>query len=272
MIFYIIIIVIGLALGSFINAYVWRIRKQEKSKSKKYSILTGRSMCTDCGHKLATKDLVPIFSWLSLKGKCRYCQKPISSQYPIVEALTAILFLLSYIYWPYAFHGQGITYLVIWLILLVNLIALAVYDIKWMLLPNKIVYPLYFLVIIQLLATLMFFSGGLHYILNSLLGMLIGGGIFYVLFMVSDGKWIGGGDVKLGALLGLYLGSGINAILLIFFASVIGSVYSLTLMVLGKLDRKAVVPFGPFLILAAFILVLWSSSIVSWLNSIGISV
>jgi prepilin signal peptidase PulO-like enzyme (type II secretory pathway) len=102
--------------------------------------------------------------------------------------------------------------------------------------------------------------------------MVIGGGIFYILFQVSQGKWIGGGDVKLGALLGLYLGSGVRAILLIFFASVIGSVYSLTLMALGKLDRKAVVPFGPFLIIAVIILTLFGTTIISWLNSRGITV
>jgi|SRR5665213_1609532 len=269
---FIIILISGLAFGSFVNAFVWRVRKQEKSKSKKYSILTGRSMCPDCGHKLSAIDLVPIFSWLFLRGRCRYCHRPISVQYPIIEAVTSTLFVLSYIYWPYAFNHQGVTYFVIWLILLVNLIALAVYDIKWMLLPNKILYPLYALVVIQILATLIFFNGSLHYLLNSLLGMLIGGGVFYILFQVSDGKWIGGGDVKLGALLGLFLGGGINAILLIFFASVIGSVYSGVLILLGKLDRKAVVPFGPFLVTSTIILTLFGSSIVSWLNTIGLNV
>lgn len=267
----VIILILGICFGSFINAYVWRVHKQTKSKAKKYSLVKGRSMCPNCGHELKTKDLIPVVSWLTLKGKCRYCHKAISAQYPLVEAITTVLFLLSYIYWPFAFNSQGIVYFVIWLILLVNLIALAVYDIKWMTLPNRIIYPMFVLVIIQIALTMIFYSGDVRYLLNSFIGFIIGGGIFYLLFQVSKGKWIGGGDVKLGALLGLYLGSGANAILLIFFASVIGSVYSLTLMSLGKIKRNALIPYGPFLIVAAIILRLFGASIISWFNSRGLN-
>jgi len=101
----VVLVVLGLCLGSFVNALVWRIHEQDRLTGKKkkphkkqldrLSILHGRSMCPDCHHELKPKDLVPLFSWLSLHGKCRYCHKPISWQYPVVELLTAGLFVFS---------------------------------------------------------------------------------------------------------------------------------------------------------------------------------
>jgi prepilin signal peptidase PulO-like enzyme (type II secretory pathway) len=181
-----------------------------------------------------------------------------------------LLFIASYFFWPIAFHKQGVADLVIWLLILINLIALAVYDIRWLTLPNKIMYVLYALIALQILVTIIFFDGRLHFVLNSLFGLLIGGGVFYILFQISSGKWIGGGDVKLGAMLGLYLGSAIDAVLMIFFASVLGSLFSIPLLATGKFNRKTLIPYGPFLILAAIILRLFGSTITSWLNTKGI--
>jgi leader peptidase (prepilin peptidase)/N-methyltransferase len=266
----VLVAVIGLTFGSFINAYVWRIHKQSKSKNKSYSILSGRSMCPKCGSKLKPLDLVPIISWLMLRGKCRYCYKTISAEYPIVEIVTTALFVLSYVYWPLGFKAEGIFYFVFWLFLIVNLVALAIYDIHWLTLPNRIMYLLYSTVIVQVLVTFGAFHGGLHYLIGDLLGIAIGGGMFYILFQVSNGKWIGGGDVKLGAILGLYIGSGVDAILLIFIASVLGSLYSISLMTLGKLDRKSLIPYGPFLIVGVIVLRLFGQSLTSWLKTKGL--
>jgi leader peptidase (prepilin peptidase)/N-methyltransferase len=267
-------VIFGLALGSFINALVWRLHKTESSiknkKDKKYSILTGRSMCPNCQHKLSPLDLIPVVSWVVLKGKCRYCHKNISISYPLIEVLTTILFIFSYIYWPYNFNGRGIIYFVIWLFLLVGFISLAIYDIRWLTIPNKILVWLFSLVIIQILVTFIFYHGGLHYLLNNIVGFLIGGGIFYILFQLSSGKWIGGGDVKLGALLGLYLSSPTYAILLIFFASILGSLYSIPLLITGKASRKTLIPYGPFLIISTFILILFGSHIRSWMHLKGL--
>lgn len=124
--------VVGLLIGSAINAIVWRLYVNR-------SWVHGRSMCPDCEHTLAAKDLVPVFSWLALHGKCRYCKKKIHWQYPLVEALTAVLFTWSAIIIAPDSMATGIK-LGVWLVLLTMLIILAVYDTRWMILPNKIIF------------------------------------------------------------------------------------------------------------------------------------
>jgi prepilin signal peptidase PulO-like enzyme (type II secretory pathway) len=270
--------ILGLTFGSFINALVWRMHEQAeqtgKKASKKHtqylkelSITKGRSMCPDCHHQLAARDLVPVFSWLALGGKCRYCRQPISPQYPLVELLTAALFVFSYVFWPSAFHGAGLLEFILWLVFLVGFVALAVYDLKWFLLPNRIVYPLLGLAILQVLAVVIFYHGGLHLLLSSVWGALVGGGLFYALFQISGGKWIGGGDVKLGSLLGILVGGPLAAGLLLFTASLAGTVFALPLMAAGKVKRTTLVPFGPFLLLAALIVRLFGASVITWLQT-----
>src|SRR5665213_1923110 len=204
------LLVYGLVLGSFVNALVWRLHEQALETDKKrpnrrrlerLSVSHGRSMCPNCQHVLAAKDLVPVFSWLWLRGKCRYCHQPISAQYPIVELATGLLFVASYIWWPEAYTFDGIRYTVVaqfivWLALLVGFMALTVYDLKWMLLPNRLVYPLtVFGIAFAGLGTAMAEKPATA-LLEVALAVLIGGGIFYLLFQLSAGKWIGGGDVK----------------------------------------------------------------------------
>lgn len=267
-----VLILLGLVLGSFVNALVWRLHEQEtiregKSKDKAkllqaVSIARGRSMCPACHHELAAKDLVPVLSWLSLRGKCRYCQKPISWQYPLVELLTAVLFLVSYLFWPYVWQGLGIYLFVFWLIFMVAFMALAVYDLRWQILPNKIIFPLIVLAIIQVLGQLVFYGGSLGFLLGLLYAVLIDSGIFYVLFQLSRGAWIGGGDVKLGVVLGILATGPFRAVLLLFLASCLGSLASIPLLAAGK--RKARISFGPFLLAAAVLVVLFGDSIISW--------
>jgi len=266
-----ILIVLGLCLGSFVNALVWRVHKQfnikKKADKEQYSIVRGRSMCPHCKHELSARDLIPVISWLSLGGKCRYCHKPIEDS-PLVEVITAGLFVVSYIYWPNGFTSQGTTLFILWLGFLTGFMALAVYDLKWYLLPNRLVYPLAGLAILQLALVLVFFHGGSHALLAAAYGVLIGGGIFWVLFQISNGKWIGGGDVKLGALLGLIVGGPANSLLLLFLASLLGTIVALPLLLTGKMKRTSRLPFGPFLIAAAIIVYLFGASLIAWYDRI----
>ena len=265
------LVIVGLCGGSFVNALVWRLHEQAKAKnyklsknSKQLSILKGHSMCPNCRHQLAALDLVPVFSWLWLKGKCRYCHKPISAQYPVVELLTATLFLLSYVFWPGSFSALGTSLFIFWLIFLTGLVALAVYDLKWYLLPDRLIYPLLLVSLVQAVVLVCYASSPAHQLTSLLLSFIVGGGIFYAIFQVSAGKWIGGGDVKLGALLGLILASPSLMLLTIFIASLLGTLLALPMMAVGKFKRTTKVPFGPFLIIGAIITQLFGVSLINW--------
>ncbi len=271
-----ILAVLGLAAGSFVNALVWRLYQQALPVKKRragpaaLSISQGRSMCPHCGHQLHGKDLLPVLSWLSLQGKCRYCRQSISKQYPLVELVTALIFVISYVWWPEPLDAAGITSLVIWLISLVGLMALLVYDFRWMLLPNRIIAPLLVIAAAGAVLNSLIFSQSFQPLMEALLGALIGGGIFYGLFQVSQGRWIGGGDVKLGFLLGLLVGGPLNAFLMLFLASLLGTLVILPLLSLKKMDVKSRIPFGPFLIGGAFISRLFGEKIIdSYLRLIG---
>jgi leader peptidase (prepilin peptidase)/N-methyltransferase len=264
----VVLFLLGLCLGSFVNALVWRLHEQSQTGKKKakadLSISKGRSMCPNCHHKLAGKDLVPVLSWLSLGGKCRYCHKPISKQYPLVELLTALLFVASYLWWPVTLHGAQIVIFILWIVLLTGLLALLIYDLRWFLLPNRLIYPL------SIIAGLMAIIGVATSVrpamalLNEILAVLVGGGIFYALFQLSKGKWIGGGDVRLGWMLGLVAGTPGRSLLFIFLASVIGTIVSLPLLASNKLKRSSSIPFGPLLIVGIFITQLFGAAILHW--------
>lgn len=270
---YVGLVLLGLCLGSFVNALVWRLRQQErpagkrsKAESRKYSILQGRSMCPHCKHELAAKDLVPVASWLWLGGKCRYCRKPISAQYPLVEAAGAGLFAASYAFWPVSLHASGWQIVVfgLWLLVLVGLLALLVYDLHWMLLPNRLMLPTG---IVAALLTCVEVASAVHpakALLDTALGVVVGGGIFYVIFQLSKGRWIGGGDVKLGLLLGLVVASPGKSLLVILLASVLGTLVALPLLLSKRLRATSTIPFGPFLIAAAIVTVLFGSDIIHW--------
>lgn len=265
---YLILAILGLALGSFINALVWRLHWQSTAKTKdqkaKYAILNGRSVCPNCKHRLDAIDLIPIISWLILKGRCRYCGQPISPQYPLVEAATPLLFIISYIFWPRPFTSQLIFDFGLWLVFLTGLIAVAVYDIRWMLIPNRIIYPLLSLAFIQLFIKAGFLDSGWHLALSSLLSLTVAGGLFYILFQVSQGRWIGGGDVKLGFLLGLILANPVLSMLMLFTASIIGLGVVSPLLITKRLNLNSRLPFGPLLILATIIVKLFGATLVMW--------
>ena len=264
------VLILGLALGSFVNALVWRLHEQAKLSKKKanpdLSIMSGRSMCPDCHHRLGFWDLLPVISWLTLGGKCRYCRQPISWQYPLVELSTATLFGLSYLFWPFGWQAIGVFQFAVWLLMLTGFMALSVYDLRWQTLPSRIIYPLSALALLQT-AVLTVYHQDWRIAVSALVGVLCLGGLFYVMFQVSDGKWIGGGDVRLGVTLGLLVGGPAQAILLLFLASLTGTLASLPLLVSNKSGLRRKVAFGPFLIVAAVMVYLFGTSIVNWYKS-----
>lgn len=266
-----VLIVLGLCFGSFVNALVWRLHQQSlpakkrAAKKEDLSISKGRSMCPHCKHALSALDLLPVISWLALKGKCRYCKQQISSQYPLIEASTALLFVASYLLWPLNLQSSsGVFILVIWLIALVFFMALIIYDVRWMLLPNKLVYPLIGLSVVKMLVVAIVFEGGADYILNSVLAAAVAGGIFYVIYQVSKGQWIGGGDVKMGYALGFILAKPVLAFMMLFLASLLGVLVALPGLITKKTGMSSKLPFGPYLIAATIIVYLLGQRAIDW--------
>jgi prepilin signal peptidase PulO-like enzyme (type II secretory pathway) len=257
-----VLLVFGLIWGSFVNAFVWRLHEGK-------DWLRGRSECTHCHHKLATADLIPVISWVLLSGKCRYCHKRIDDS-PIVEVSVPILFVISYLLWPLQLSGAGLFQFILWLAFIVGFIILTVYDIRWYLLPDKVVFPFTGLAILQVLSLLVFYHSSWHTALSAVVGALIIAGSFYLMFQISKGSWIGGGDVKLGVLLGLLAGGPLQALLLLFVASMSGTIFAIPMLVSGRAKAKTMVPFGPFLLLAMVIVQLFGTSIINWYTHISI--
>lgn len=277
----IILMILGLCFGSFVNAFVYRLyendkdtffytkKTQTKKHRPKLSIWNGRSICVNCKHQLSALDLIPVLSWIYLGGKCRYCKNTISWQYPAVELTTALLFLISYIFWPESFNSYQIGLFVFWCIYLIGFMALNVFDLRWYLLPNKIVFSLIGVYLLQVLY--MIFSGELNFnqSLAILTGSLLISGFFWVLFHISNGAWIGGGDVKLGLLLGALAGGILQSLLLIFIASLLGSIIGgIYLIIAKRFKLKAQLPFGPYLMVSTIIVFLFGTQIIDIYKSI----
>ncbi len=244
------IFILGLSVGSFINAIIYRLKKKKP-------ISFDRSHCPYCRVSLKWPDLIPIVSFILLSGKCRYCRKKISFQYPLVELMTGLLFLMTF----YSFGYSLITFYYLTIISL--LIIIFVYDLKYYLIPDKIVYPAVIIAFLYLFFEKDFISHFLSAILAS--------GFFLLLVLVSKGKWMGLGDVKLAFLMGLILGwPGILIALFISFFS--GAVIGLTLIVLGKKKMKSEIPFGPFLAGSTVLVIFLNQCLIDWFNACFINI
>ncbi|HPF31190.1 MAG TPA: prepilin peptidase [Candidatus Saccharibacteria bacterium] len=268
LIIYLVLIIFGLCMGSFAGALVWRLRafqlKEEKNDGEKINdseyeklekltknkVKNDYSRCLNCSYKLKWYDLIPLFSWISLKGKCRHCHKKIGYMEPAVELFTALFFVLSYIYWPESLNTFfGFTSFILWLIAGVGLAVLFVYDVKWYLLPNRVSKFVLFVGIINSLIVLVQSNDKFHSIISILFALFILSGLYWILHKISKGKWIGFGDVELGLGLALMLADWRLAFIALFMANFIGCLIVLPPLLAGKLERNSKIPFGPLLII-----------------------
>jgi len=255
------IFILGLIIGSFLNAVIYRLKAKEK-------IVFARSHCPKCGHILGFWDLIPLFSFIFLKGRCRYCQAKISWQYPLIELATALIFLLGYFhyspeessilsFWFLAF-GPYPTYL----IFSSFLIVIFTYDLKYYLILDKVTLP----ALVVALGINVFILD--KDILNLLLAMAVLFGFFLFLFLISQGKWLGGGDLRLSLVMGAMLGwpNVLTAfVLACFLGAVIGlAFWARSLAKSGKIPWGTQVPFGTFLSLATLVALLWGDEILKW--------
>jgi len=233
---------------------------------KKESPLEGRSFCPHCRHKLSWSDLIPVFSFFILKGKCRYCQKKISWQYPLVEIATGSLFVFIAHQQLISNQPLLILQLLFLLIFVCFLIVIFVYDLKHYLIPDKVIYPAIVLAFVyQIFQVLKFGLSNLNFtsLLYALFSASLASAFFLSIFLVSKGKWLGFGDVKLVFFLGLLLGFP-NILIALFLAFLIGAIIGIGLIVLRKKTLKSEVPFAPFLVIGAFIALFWGEKFINW--------
>ncbi|PIW75341.1 MAG: hypothetical protein CO002_02580 [Candidatus Portnoybacteria bacterium CG_4_8_14_3_um_filter_44_10] len=335
MILYTLYFILGLCVGSFLNAAIYRLEKGESiifKKKKKNSILLpsdegrhpkgggvlkdekcipttpppapssteegagrtlARSHCPHCSHILKWYDLIPVLSFLFLRGRCRYCNKKISFQYPVVEIATGIIFVLIFAEISnYQFlisnqlpisNFQFLIPLFYWPYIASVLIIIFVYDLRYYIIPDKILFPMIVASIVYHVLSIMLATNRALYIIHNTLyyagGAVIASGFFLALVLISRGKWMGMGDVKLAFLMGLVLGWP-DILVALFSAFMSGAVVGVGLILASISGRptsngrrtskdwhyslKSQIPFGPFLVAGTFIALFWGERIVGW--------
>jgi leader peptidase (prepilin peptidase)/N-methyltransferase len=249
-----IIFLYGLMVGSFLNAWIWRIHTRRK-------ITKGRSMCPHCKTTLRWFELVPVLSWLGLRGKCRSCHKSISWQYPAVELTNAGLWVALFCYLQPNDLVSWVSF-GFWIALASPLIAAFVYDARWMLLPDAFMVPAVVLAL-AIAALDAVGSGALSAVVPRLVAGGLFAGIFFLIWYVSRGRWIGDGDIWLAGIMGLALTT-TSLMVAIFVAFNLGAIIGVLLMLAHKKTRKSSIAFGPFLIIGLFTGLFWGEALLNW--------
>jgi leader peptidase (prepilin peptidase)/N-methyltransferase len=239
--------VVGLCVGSFLNVCIYRVPRGG-------SLLRPRSRCPGCEHELGWYDNIPVISYLLLLGRCRRCRSRINPRYPIVEVLTAAVFLLHYMVF-------GLTALLfVRLLFACALIVLFAIDLEHQILPNVITLPG---VAAGLVFSLVFPPG----VLDALLGALVGGGVLWLMaeayYRYSGQEGMGGGDIKMLAMIGAFLGWQL-ALVTLMLSSVMGSAVGLALILARRGSGKRALPYGTFLAVAALVGSLFGESLLNW--------
>lgn len=246
--------IFGTAIGSFLNVLIWRLPREET--------IQGRSYCPHCSHQLVWHDLVPVFSYLFQRGECKYCSKPVSFRYPLIELITGILFGLAMWLYPVV---DLLTFLLFLKIIVAIAICVVVFviDLEHYLILDKLVYPgiilmLFFSIVLDLFGGGTFSAAAFLYAatIQGLIGAAVAFIPFWLLWFGSRGKWMGYGDVKFVAFMGLALGwRGVIMALLVSF--VVGAMVGLILIAAGKKQLSSKIPFGTFLSLSTILALFW---------------
>lgn len=241
------VFLIGLLFGSFFNVCIYRIPKEE-------SIVSPPSHCPKCNTRLKTLDLVPVFSYIFLGRKCRYCGEKISPRYAIVEAITAIIFTSLYLEFGLSFEFFKFVVMASFIII-IGLIDHDTTDVYAVTTYPGIACGLIFIIAAYFLD---------KPFLDGIFGGLLGGGVIAAIVYITGG--MGKGDIEICALAGLYLGFK-SSIIMLFFSFVIGGIFGIILIVTKKKSRKDYIPFGPYIALGALVAVFLGEQIFNWYTS-----
>jgi leader peptidase (prepilin peptidase)/N-methyltransferase len=237
------VVLLGLVIGSFVNVVVARLPERR-------SLIRPRSRCPGCDAAIAWHDNIPVLSYAWLGGRCRTCGMSIAWRYPAVEIGTAVLWAAAYLAW-----GPTPDFAVA-AVLLTALVAITAIDLERGIIPDLITLP-------GILA-----GFGVNLLLGrvpwveSILGIAVGGGLF-LLIILATGGGMGGGDMKLGAMFGAFLGWKAT-LLALFVAVVLGGAVALGLMATGRVRRKDPIPFGPFLAAGGAVSLFWGEKVMRW--------
>jgi leader peptidase (prepilin peptidase)/N-methyltransferase len=249
--FIVIFVLLGMVVASFLNVCCDRLPARESI------IMYPPSHCSACQHRLSAKDLIPVFSYLWLRGRCRYCQAPIPRRLLWVEIGTAVLF--GFVYWRYGLSIE----LAIILFYCCLFIVILVIDLEHGLILNKVVYPMVAVALLLSIFFSIFFpqSGIVPEIKQAVIGGGIGLVVFLLIVLISRGG-IGWGDVKLAALIGLI--TGYLVIVALLMGMILGGLVAVLLLGFKVKKRKEAIPFGPFLAMATIVTLLWGNDILNW--------
>lgn len=231
----------GIVIGSFVNVCIYRIPKKE-------NIAVNRSHCMTCNHVLAWYDLVPLFSWIFLRGKCRYCGEKISWQYPLVEFINGVGYV-----WIFFVSGINIG-CILYCLTFSALVALSVIDWRTFEIPIGINA---FILVLGIIATIIDYQN----ILNHIIGFVCVSGFLLILYYATKGRGIGGGDVKLMAVAGLLIGWK-NIILALILGAILGSVIHIARMKIS--GEEHMLAFGPYLSAGIVLAMLYGDKMISW--------
>lgn len=250
--------ILGTVFGSFIDCTAERLAKKE-------DVILKRSYCPKCHHSLAWFDLIPIVSFIFLKGRCRYCHARIPWEYPLVEFSTGLLFAAV----PLILGVNTISTFL--LVASIPLMIILLYDLKHSLIPDELIYPTLGITLLFWLGEDLFLKNPLtietSFFLKSIIGLGIFGGFLALLYFLTREKGMGLGDVELGLLLGAILGWP-QALIGLFLSFFIGAILGLILVITTKKSWKTEVPFGPFLIIGSLTAFLFGPALTSWFLTI----
>jgi len=243
----------GAVVGSFLNVCIYRLPLEQ-------SVVSPGSRCMGCGAAIRWYDNIPILSWIALRGRCRSCKAPFSIRYPLVELLTGLLAVLLFFK-----YGPSLPLLIMFLFC-AALVVITFIDFDHQIIPDEISLPG---IILGFLSS--FFLPD-HGWLSSLLGIVVGWGslalIFYGYLWLTGREGMGGGDAKLLAMMGAFLG--LQAIPFIIFASsLVGTVAGLSIMAVQRKDRHLAIPFGPYLALGAVLYIFFGHQLIQWYLQLG---
>lgn len=248
---YFVSFILGLAAGSFLNCLIYRLYRKKT--------LFGRSFCPKCNHQLAWHDNIPILSFIILKGRCRYCQKKISWQYPIVELITGFFFVAIFFNALNQFSISNFQFPISlardWLMFFA-LLFIFIYDIKYYLIEDIVILPVAGLIfILNLILKISF--------LNLILAAILAAGFFLFQYVITRGRGVGLGDFRIGLLMGVYFGWP-KIVAAIAIAYIVGTIVAIFLIILKKKKLSSLVPLGPFLVVGSLITMFYGQEILDW--------